>query len=130
MRSKLKLHLEDLTVDSFQTTTPQRPRGTVYGEQCTCYTNCTCPGCPTCDASCGQNTCGGTCAGTCNTCGGSCAGTCDASCGGTCDAACNTGGASCYASCDGYCTQGYDATCRNIGTCDWADPYYACGVVR
>jgi hypothetical protein len=116
MRNKLKLHLEDLTVDSFQTTTPQRPRGTVFGEQCTCYTNCTCPGCPTCDASCGQNTC----AGTCNTCGGSCGGTCDASCYGTCNASCN-------GSCDAYCTQGYDVTCRNIGTCNWADPYYACG---
>ena len=67
MRSKLKLNLEQLSVDSFDTTIVEKPKGTVFGEQCTCYTNCTCPGCPTCDASCN--------------------GTCDASaCNGTCDA--------------------------------------------
>ena len=48
---KLKLHLEDLRIDSFQTTSAEKPKGTVFGEQCTCYTQCTCPGCPTCDAS-------------------------------------------------------------------------------
>jgi hypothetical protein len=69
MQTKLKLNLEDLTVDSFDTTRPTPKAGTVFGEQCTCYTQCTCPGCPTCDASCN--------------------GTCDASCNGTCDAACN-----------------------------------------
>jgi hypothetical protein len=74
MRSKLKLHLEDLSVDSFDTTVTEKPKGTVFGEQCTCYTNCTCPGCPTCDASCN--------------------GTCIASCNGTCD--CPTAGYSCY----------------------------------
>ncbi len=69
MQTKLKLNLEDLTVDSFDTTRPAQKQGTVFGEQCTCYTNCTCPGCPTCDASC-NGTCGGTCANTCddNTC--------------------------------------------------------------
>jgi hypothetical protein len=78
MRGKLMLNLEDLTVDSFDTTTPQKAKGTVFGEQCTCYTQCTCPGCPTCYASC-NGTCGDTCAGTC-------AYTCDdASCAGTCD---------------------------------------------
>jgi hypothetical protein len=101
MRTKLKLNLEQLTVDSFDTSASEKPRGTVFGEQCTCYTNCTCPGCPTCDASC-NGTCGGTCAGSCY---------------GTCDATCNTCAASCYGSCDGYCTQ-WDATCRNIGTCN------------
>jgi hypothetical protein len=100
MRGKLKLHLEDLAVDSFDTTTAEKPKGTVFGEQCTCYTQCTCPGCPTCDASC-NGTCGATCA---------------ASCYGTCDASCNTCAGSCYGTCDG-CTQ-WDATCRNIGTCD------------
>jgi hypothetical protein len=81
MRSKLILKLEDLAVDSFDTTTPQKARGTVFGEQCTCYTNCTCPGCPTCDA-----TCGATCPYTCDdaTCAGSCAcsgeDTCDPEC--------------------------------------------------
>ena len=66
---KLKLELENLTVESFDTTTPAKPRGTVFGEQCTCYTQCTCPGCPTCD-----NTCPQTCAYTCD----------DASCNGSC----------------------------------------------
>jgi hypothetical protein len=108
MRGKLKLNLEQLTVDSFETTLAERPKGTVFGEQCTCPTACTCPGCPTCDASC-NGTCGGTCAASCN---GTCEGSCD-SC------------VSCYGTCD-LCTQGWDATCRNIGTCDWADPHYAC----
>ena len=75
---KLKLKLDDLQVDTFQTTSAARQKGTVFGEQCTCYTQCTCPGCPTCDAS-----CNGTCDASCN-------GTCDASCGGTCDFACMT----------------------------------------
>jgi hypothetical protein len=64
MRGKLILNLEDLSVDSFETTTGVRARGTVLGEQqppCTCYTNCTCPGCPTC-----ANTCANTCAYTCD----------------------------------------------------------------
>ncbi|HEX8691843.1 MAG TPA: hypothetical protein VF746_05460 [Longimicrobium sp.] len=56
MRSKLTLNLEQLTVDSFQTSAVEKPKGTVFGEQCTCYTNCTCPGCPTC-----ANTCANTC---------------------------------------------------------------------
>jgi hypothetical protein len=82
MRTKLKLNLDQLAVDSFDTSRPAQKEGTVFGEQCTCYTNCTCPGCPTCDAS---------CEGTCNTCGASCyqtdcgcepAGTClDTACG-------------------------------------------------
>ncbi len=67
MRNKLRLQLEDLAVDSFDTSGAEKPKGTVFGEQCTCYTNCTCPGCPTCDAS-----CNGTCAGSCNSCVESC----------------------------------------------------------
>ena len=90
---KLKLHLEDLLIDSFTTTPAEKPKGTVFGEQCTCYTQCTCPGCPTCDASCN---------GTCNA---SCNGTCDASCNGTC-------GASCYATCGYSC----DYTACDCGT--------------
>ena len=90
MRTKLTLHLEDLTVDSFDTTVPQKAKGTVFGEQCTCYTNCTCPGCPTCYAS-----CDGTCDASCN-------GTCDASCNGTCAATCNTCNWSCYETECGY----------------------------
>ena len=80
MRAKLKLQLDELTVDSFPTTATEREKGTVFGEQCTCYTNCTCPGCPTCDA-----TCAATCPYTCD----------DNSCGDTC----NTCAASCYDSC-------------------------------
>ncbi len=68
MQTKLKLNLEDLSVDSFDTVGVEKRKGTVFGEQCTCYTQCTCPGCPTCDASC-NGTCGGTCENTCvNTC--------------------------------------------------------------
>lgn len=85
MQTKLKLNLEDLAVDSFDTTRPAQKQGTVFGEQCTCPTACTCPGCPTCDASC-NGTCGGTCEASCN---GTCAGgTCDASCNGTCAWSC------------------------------------------
>ena len=93
MRGKLTLNLEDLTVDSFDTTATQKAKGTVFGEQCTCYTQCTCPGCPTCDASC-NGTCGGTCEASCN---GTCAGaSCGASCYGTCEyVSCN------YADCRG-----------------------------
>jgi hypothetical protein len=103
---KLKLQLEDLLVDTFDTTPVQRAKGTVFGEQCTCYTQCTCPGCPTCAAS-----CNGTCAASCN---GSCAATCDASCGGTCDYSCDC---TYETSCDGCGTGGgfseCDYTCRN-----------------
>jgi hypothetical protein len=82
MPRKLTLKLEDLSVDSFDTTTGQKAKGTVFGEQCTCYTNCTCPGCPTCYASC-NGTCGGTCGE--NTCAASCNGTCaGATCGYSC----------------------------------------------
>jgi hypothetical protein len=98
MRGKLKLNLDQLSVDSFDTTATEKPKGTVFGEQCTCYTQCTCPGCPTCDASC-NGTCGATCAASCyGTCGG-------ASCGATCG----------Y-TCDGWCTIN-DATCNGYGTC-------------
>ena len=91
---KLKLDLDQLVVDSFSTEKPQPRAGTVFGEQCTCYTNCTCPGCPTCDASC-NGTCGGTCAA-------SCYGTCgDFTCGNSCN-----------------CGTQYDATCNNYGTCN------------
>lgn len=53
---KLKLNVEALAVESFDTTRAGRQTGTVVGEQCTCYTVCTCPG---------QNTCDNTCAATC-----------------------------------------------------------------
>lgn len=72
--NKLRLQLDDLTVESFDTVAAPREKGTVFGEQCTCDTACTCPGCPTCpdtcqhtceytcdDATCGGRTCDGTC---------------------------------------------------------------------
>jgi hypothetical protein len=94
---KLKLELDDLRIDSFSTTDVEKPKGTVFGEQCTCWTQCTCPGCPTCDAS-----CNGTCAASCY---GSCGATCDYSCGGTCDWQCQTnGGDTCDYTCQGYAT--------------------------
>ncbi len=92
--NKLKLHLEDLQIDSFQTTPAEKPKGTVFGEQCTCYTQCTCPGCPTCDAS-----CNGSCDASCN---GTCGASCGATCGGTCDWTC--GGDTCDYTCYGYAT--------------------------
>jgi hypothetical protein len=67
MPSKLKLNLDQLTVDSFETAKDAPRAGTVFGEQCTCYTNCTCPGCPSCDATC-PLTCDYTCEYTCETC--------------------------------------------------------------
>lgn len=79
--NKMKLRLEDLSVDSFDTTRAARERGTVFGEQ---YCSCggTCAGQPTCDVTCPQTcddwscneSCEGTCAGwTCITrCVGSC----------------------------------------------------------
>jgi hypothetical protein len=70
-----KLRMDDLAVESFDTTAVKRnEKGTVVGEQmCTCWTVCTCPGCPTCGA-----TCPATCAYTCDdqTCADSCEGTC------------------------------------------------------
>ena len=91
---KLRLRLEDLRIDSFTTTQVRREKGTVYGEQCTCHTQCTCPGCPTCYAS-----CNGSCDASCN-------GTCGASCNGTCDASCNGGCGSGGWTCDGTCEYG------------------------
>jgi hypothetical protein len=97
--SKLKLRLDDLRIDSFDTTAPQKAKGTVFGEQCTCYTQCTCPGCPTCDAS-----CNGTCAASCN-------GTCGATCGESCNDTC--AGSTCVYSCGGTCG---DYTCGTFYT--------------
>jgi hypothetical protein len=90
---KLRLQLDDLRIDSFDTTQAKKARGTVFGEQCTCYTQCTCPGCPSCDES-----CNGTCEVSCfDTCAGSCNGTCYKTCNG-----CNTTG--------GYTCAGYATT--------------------
>jgi hypothetical protein len=105
--NKLKLSLEDLSVESFDTTPAAlvKEGGTVFGQQCTCYTQCTCPGCPTCDASC-NGTCGGTCEASCN---GTCGPTCDVSCYGTCGV--------------GTCGPTWDASCD---TCDCTNEWGRC----
>ena len=85
---KLVLLPEDLLVESFTTMPARKEKGTVFGEQCTCQTACSCPGCPTCDASCG----------------GTCGATCDATCYGTCGDTCNETCATCEYTCAGYAT--------------------------
>ncbi|WP_420130142.1 hypothetical protein [Longimicrobium sp.] len=83
-----KLKLDDLAVESFDTTAEAKEEGgTVFGEQqCTCPTNCTCPGCPTC-ATCA--TCGWvSCQTNCNTCDATCGG--NQTCWDSCDAICGT----------------------------------------
>jgi hypothetical protein len=81
--SKLRLRLDELAVESFDTSAARAERGTVVGQQlCTCQTACTCPGCPTCA---NYATCDPTCPETCDdySCAVSCGGTCH-SCDGTC----------------------------------------------
>ena len=65
--NKLVLDLETLVVESFDTTGQEKAKGTVFGEQCTCYTVCTCPGCPTCGGTCPADpSCADTCWQTCD----------------------------------------------------------------
>jgi hypothetical protein len=59
---KLTLELENLVVESFDTSFIHRPQGTVFGEQGTRQSACTCPGLATCAASC-NGTCGPSCGG-------------------------------------------------------------------
>jgi hypothetical protein len=103
---KLKLNLEQLSVESFDTTSVEKQRGTVVGEQCTCWTRCgqnTCPGCPTCD-----NTCAYTCDdATCPACP-----TCAASCNGTCDCPDDTYDYSCYYT--DCCGSIYQSACNGM----------------
>lgn len=78
--SKKKLSLDDLKVESFQTTPDAEgpEKGTVYGfaytEETACATSDCCTG-QTCAQTCGW-TCGhtswGTCAASCDTCGSTC----------------------------------------------------------
>lgn len=100
---KLKLALDDLAVETFDTTPAAREKGTVVGEQepCTCPTQCTCPTCPTC-----CNTCEATCPYTCddNTCANTCENTCDDF---TCIYTCG------FSNCETRC--GPAATCRCQG---------------
>ena len=105
---KLKLDLDCLVVESFDTRPARAEGGTVFGqatfgESCegTCYTDCWGGTCPNCDQSsialCTQ-ACGsgreGTCDATCATCGDSCNGW--RSCIDTCVQ-------TCWESCYGYC---------------------------
>jgi hypothetical protein len=95
---KLKLDLDHLTVESFETNAANgAQRGTVRAlapspplitAGSTCPVSCE-PTCDysiggTCDASCGD-TCGGTCGETCNCSGNSCYATCFGTCNVTCD---------------------------------------------
>ena len=84
--TKLKLQLDDLSVESFETHFAEA-QGTVLGNDSD-YTEGTCPGFATCDASCDAS-CNGTCFQTCA--GGTCNGTCGFSC-----------PQSCYGTCQGY----------------------------
>jgi hypothetical protein len=86
--AKLKLDLDSLTVESFETTEQDQREGTVHGAQATlatcmhsCFT-CALSCFRTCDASCQVLSCHGTCSPTCFTCGTSChqVRTCGASC--------------------------------------------------
>lgn len=107
---KLKLDLDDLRIDSFDTTPAfgERQRGTVVGAAPETYYGCnsegeTCDTCRTCNDTCWY-TCGVSCGGTCNTCYtncGTCPGqwTCDVTCCGSCGT-CDTCDYSCGGSCD------------------------------
>jgi hypothetical protein len=107
--NKLKLHLEDLAVESFDTCTPARDKGTVFAEQCSC--GGTCAGQATCDYTCDDATCPYTCDD--NTCAASCNGSCDASCYGTC------GEYTCALTCEDTCRPRLCGTYQTGG-------YYAC----
>ena len=86
---RLKLDLNDLLVESFDTSPKAKQRGTVFGQNhCTCISDCSCPGCPTCDPS--------FCDTGCATCPGTCEETCDGrSCWDTCGPGCNNVTESC-----------------------------------
>jgi hypothetical protein len=82
--NKLRLTLDDLRIESFDTTAAAGEKGTVAAqEDCTCMSACptfcpvSCPGLPTC-----ADTCPETCSETCDDF--TCWETCGLSCGGTC----------------------------------------------
>ncbi len=90
--NKLKLTLDALTVESFNTSAVSHAKGTVMGEQ-----QCSCAG------SCPNQTCAATCPQTCD----------DATCAESCYGTCAGGGFTCgYESCGGSCFQS-----RCIDTC-------------
>jgi hypothetical protein len=81
--NKLKLRLDELRVDSFQTSPPAAERGTVVGKQET-WGHCTVSYDPSCGVSCTTDSCEGP------TCPYTCAESCNGSCGpGTCFQTCD-----------------------------------------
>lgn len=67
MRTKLKLNLHQLAVESFETDASRTSRGTVFAEECpTCFCATEVGG--TCDAA--EATCGDTCDNAAHTCNG------------------------------------------------------------
>lgn len=93
--NKLKLRMDDLRVESFETLARGADaRGTVRGHEPSVHCSNTCTANPDCtlEFMCetyGDCTLAGSCEGTC---GRSCDNTCQVSCGGTCDVTCG----SCY----------------------------------
>lgn len=110
---KLKLDLDQLTVESFDTNPPEGARrGTVQGLARTIYNTCVPSGAYTCgNLSCEPG------------CDNSNGGTCDASCNGTCDATCNCTGNSCYGSCINTCNVTCDTCMTN---CQQDSCVYVC----
>ena len=105
---KLRLTLEDLSVESFSTAVRPAREGTVGGHDLsdsTCHQKLC-----TCDTMAGH-TCEGTCDASCN-------GTCVASCDGTCDGCVSVGGTcggyTCV-SCEGTCNDSYCGPCTYPG---------------
>jgi hypothetical protein len=100
---KLKLDLDELVVESFNTAPGSPPEGTVAAhQQSGPYTD----ECWSCGGSCGMQTCDVTCDVRKDTCG-TCAISCGQSCWGTCD----------YESCRGSCWGQY--TCAGADTCQY-----------
>jgi hypothetical protein len=91
---KLRLDLDVLAVDSFDTQGAGKGKGTVLAESgaSTYYTLCVGPCAPTWDAPTCAYTCDDPTCPACPTCAESCNGTCDATCYETC-------GVSCYETC-------------------------------
>ncbi|HET7229245.1 MAG TPA: hypothetical protein VFJ16_04550 [Longimicrobium sp.] len=99
---KLSLDLDQLAVESFDTGTPLRPRGTVRGNDLSDTT------CVERLCQCGTTTCAND----------SIQISCDVTCNGTCDESCD---GTCYASCVGICQVSNDAH-----TCMPPSCYYSC----
>jgi hypothetical protein len=89
MNRKLRLDLDALAVETFDTLQPHADRGTVEGHNVPEFTASCDPTCPaSCAGSC-VGSCVNTCANTCaNTCLNSCYASCAISCLGTCQVTC------------------------------------------